>query len=131
MLSVMLSLRLEWDRKILSGEKKADIRKSIPTGAPGYTCPFRVFLYETKAQKGVGAVVGECVCYCADEVQDYGIVTEFSCLTEWQLAQYARGRKIYAWFLAEVVKYADPKPLSAFGIDRAPQSWCYVERSAA
>lgn len=131
MIKVMLSVQPYWDRKILSGEKKADIRKSIPTSAPGYTCPFRVFLYETKAQKGAGAVVGECICYCADEVQDYSIVTDFSLLTEWQLAKYARGRKIYAWFLAEVVKYDKPKPLSAFGLGRAPQSWCYVERSAA
>ena len=129
MLSVMLSEKQFWSGKILSGEKKADIRKSIPTGAPGCTCPFRVYLYETKAKKGAGAVVGECICFCADEIQDYSIVTDFSCLTEWQLAKYARGRKIYAWFLGEIVKYDKPKPLSEFGLARAPQSWCYVERA--
>lgn len=128
MFSVMLSLQPLWSRKILNREKKADIRKSIPTGEP--TFPFKVYLYETKFKKGAGAVVGECVCYCADEVQDYGIVTEFSCLTEQQLRDYARGRKIYAWFVADIVKYDKPKPLSAFGLTRAPQSWCYVERAA-
>lgn len=121
MYSVILSVKPYWSRKILSGEKTAEIRKSIPRQHCG--CPFRVFLYETKA--GRGAVVGECVCYCADQVNDYNNVTGFSLLTAPELAGYAKGRKLYAWFLAKVIRYQVPKPISDFGLKRAPQSWCY------
>lgn len=121
----MLSLNPYWDRKILRGEKTADIRKSMPHGE----CPFRVLLYETKFEKGCGAVVGECVCYSADQIQDYSTVTAFSLLSVPELAEYAGSRKIYAWFLAEVVQYSEPRTLSEFGLKRAPQSWCYVRNS--
>lgn len=125
MLNVMLSLKPYWGRKILSGEKTADIRKSMPRGEG----PFRVLLYETRFEKGCGAVVGECVCYCADQIRDYNAVTAFSLLSVPELAEYAGNQKIYAWFLAEVARYSTPRPLSDFGLQRAPQSWCYVRNS--
>ena len=122
MCSVILSMKPYWGRKILKGEKTAEIRKSMPRRSGGG--PFRVYLYETK--EGRGAVIGECVCYCADQIQDYSIVAMFSLLSVPELVAYAGSRKIYAWFLAKVVRYQDPQPLSAFGLKRAPQSWCYV-----
>ena len=118
----MLSLNPYWNRAILSGEKTADIRKSMPRRG----CPFRVFLYETKAGRGCGAVTGECVCYCVDYLSELSAVTRFSLLSVQEIADYARGRKVYAWFLARVVRYDKPKPVLEFGLARAPQSWRYV-----
>ena len=120
----MLSLKPYWDRKILRGEKTADIRKSMPRRG----CPFRTFLYETKSEGGCGAVTGECVCYCADHLRDLSAVTGFSLLSVQEITDYARGRKVYAWFLAQVVRYNVPKPISEFGLTRAPQSWRYVSK---
>lgn len=121
----MLSLKPRWNRRILDGEKTAEIRKSVPR----CKCPFRVLLYETKSGGGRGAVTGECTCYCADYLQDAAAVARFALLSAPEIEEYARGRKTSAWFLAQVVKYGAPKPLSEFGLTRAPQSWCYVGNS--
>ena len=54
-----------------------------------------------------------------------------SCLTLDDLDAYGQGKRLYGWKIANVRQYADPKPLSAFGLSRPPQSWCYVKRYAA
>jgi predicted transcriptional regulator len=110
-----------WGQKILTGEKIVEIRKSAPQRGKA---PFLVYIYETKA--GCGAVIGECVCYCTNQISDYSAVSRFSLLSTKELAEYAGSRKIYAWFLAKVVQYSEPRPLLEFGLKRAPQSWCYV-----
>ena len=58
------------------------------------------------------------------------VVTEYARLTEQQLIAYANGRPCYAWEIENVVIYDEPKPLADFGIDKAPQSWCYVKEVA-
>jgi predicted transcriptional regulator len=122
MKSVMLSLKPQWCRKILSGEKTVEIRKTIPR----CQCPFKVYLYETKL--GCGAVVGECLCYCVGKLDYLYDMTAASCLSPWQVQQYACGKNIYGWFLSSVVQYDNPRPITDFGFHRAPQSWCYAKK---
>lgn len=43
------------------------------------------------------------------------------------------GRKspyLYGWHISKLVIYDEPKPLADFGVDKAPQSWCYVKEVA-
>lgn len=121
--SVILSVRPKWLDLIFKFIKSIEVRKS----APKLKAPFKVYLYETK--QGIGAVVGECVCFCAEKVgtMDFSSITAGSCLEISEIREYARGRSVYGWYLSNVIRYEKPKPLSAFGIDRAPQSWCYVQ----
>ena len=34
---------------------------------------------------------------------------------------------LYGWHISDLVIYDKPKQLSEFNINRAPQSWCYVQ----
>jgi len=123
MQSVILSIRPHWCREIIALRKYVEVRKSHPNT----NGEFRVYLYETK--QGRGAVVGECVCWFMEKVaqRDYSVsMVAGSCLTSGQISEYAKGKPIYGWYVAQVIEYEAPKPLSEFGLQRAPQSWCYI-----
>lgn len=50
-----------------------------------------------------------------------------TCVTKSEFLDYAYGKKVYGWRIEEPNRYKTPIDLSAFGIKRPPQSWCYVE----
>lgn len=120
---ILLSIHRTHCRRILRGEKFVEIRKSRPSNID--KC--RIYLYETKADGGAGAVVGECFCYYFGEPQmpTYSL-TIGSCLSMDQLRCYSKGKPIYGWYLSGIQRYEHPRPLSYFRVERAPQSWCYV-----
>lgn len=126
MIDILLSLRPRWSRKILGGEKTIELRKSAPHDAS----VFHVYIYETKANHGRGAVVGECICYLAQKVERFYEVAAGSCVSVSNIEAYAKGKSVYGWYLAKVIIYERPRPLSNFGIVRAPQSWCYIKETA-
>jgi len=127
MIDVLLSIRPNWCKKILTGEKSVELRKSHPR----IEGEFRVYLYETKS--GRGMIVGECICWFIEraEQRSYSpVMLEGSCLTFDQISDYAKNKPVYGWYLAKVTEYKMPRPLSALGLQRAPQSWCYVKEAA-
>lgn len=124
MIDVLASIRPFWCKKILRREKPIELRKSHPNTEE----PFRVYLYETKV--GRGMVVGECICWFMEKAyqRSYSAtMVEGSCLSVDQINAYAKNKPVYGWYLAKVTEYKKPRPLSDFGIERAPQSWCYVK----
>lgn len=83
-----------------------------------------------------GKVIGEFVC---DVIFTMSItysdptsriaLKEFSytCLTDRQIIDYlGNGNQGYGWHISNLVIYDKPKELSEFGLERPPQSWCYV-----
>lgn len=50
-----------------------------------------------------------------------------TCMTKSEFLEYANGKQVYGWGIEKPKRYKTPIDLSAFGIKRAPQSWCYVE----
>lgn len=75
-------------------------------------------------------VVGRCKCYLAARVTDPSEMTvlqQSSCVTVADMRKYSGQRHICAWYLANVEKFKAPRPLKNYGIDHAPQSWCYVK----
>ena len=63
-----------------------------------------------------------------------------ACLTESELKEYAKGKTCYAWHISDLQIYDKPRHLDSFRVrvttkawsflkklERAPQSWCYVE----
>lgn len=72
MQAVILSIRKEWARLILSGDKTLEIRKTKPNYCAftisRATYPLRVFLYESKANGGRGMIVGWVDCEGVQEI---------------------------------------------------------------
>jgi predicted transcriptional regulator len=128
MIDVLLSIRPNWCKKVLSGEKPVELRKSRPCTTEK---TFQIYLYETKL--GRGAIVGGCICWMVEKAEQRSCsvaMVEGSCLTIDQIATYAKNKPVYGWYLAKVTEYKTPRPLSDLGINRAPQSWCYIKEAA-
>lgn len=52
----------------------------------------------------------------------------YTCLTDKQIIDYlGNGKQGYGWHISDLVIYEKPKELREFGINRAFQSWGYVE----
>lgn len=53
-----------------------------------------------------------------------------ACLTFGEIKSYVGigfAKTFYGWHISDLVIYDKPKQLSEFNINRAPQSWCYVQ----
>lgn len=129
MVSVLLSVRPHWCRLIFAGQKSVELRKSAPRLPQGET-QFRVLLYETRSAGGRGAVVGEAVCFIVEKATPpFNVrLSDLSCVDPDSLREYSHGRPIYGWYLAYITEYRQPRPLPDYGLQWAPQSWCYIAK---
>lgn len=119
---VLISIQPQWVDKILKLQKRWEMRKTRPKR----TGPYRVFIYQTEG----GGVVGEFVCDAFQEIGPGDITKEVlldTMLTAKEAIAYAGGMTVYLWRIRSLVDYPEPKPLAAYGLDRPPQSWCYVK----
>jgi len=133
MKSILLSVRPEWTKKILNGEKTIEIRKT----APKCKLPAIVYIYET----GGAGVVGE---FTLNEVDEFflkgsGIKIKYSCRLRFQddslekitclpydrLKSYLGDKKGYAWFIDDIRIYDKPKPLDSNRFLFHTQCKCY------
>jgi len=143
--AVLLSIKREWVKRILSGEKTIEVRKTRPRRI----LPYKVYIYETKSNGGRGAVVGEftihniipfSVPYPAWQGEAEYEILKDACLTYKEAHQYLGAETGYAWCISELKVYDKPKNLREFrapehnaNCDRnnlllaPPQSFCYVE----
>lgn len=84
--AVLISIQPDWCKKILSGEKTVEVRKTRPK----LETPFKVYIYCTKTAEGWlrtipvqgwqrmdGFVIGEFTCYKIDTIQRMGIDNNF------------------------------------------------------
>ena len=169
MKAVLISIQPKWVEKIVIGEKTIEVRKTMPK----LERPFKCYIYETQGEyktgtgifaygielkgtkKGKGKVIGEFVCR---GMMDGGshLLPKQSCLTIDEILDYAKGKRVYGWRIADLKIYDKPKELSEFRkpcpytdgtycienkceyygdwtgvcrcwVERPPQSWCYVE----
>lgn len=122
MTEIMISIQPKWAEKILNLSKRWEMRKTRPRQEG----PYRCYIYQTEG----GGVVGEFVCDSFLEIGPDDITKEVlhdTMLTVKDAITYADGKTVYLWRIRSLVDYPDPKPLSLYGLDRAPQSWCYVK----
>ena len=104
-LRILMSIRPEWTEKIFAGGEVIEVRRTAPHFENERQFPIRVYVYETKGTKakpGAGAVIGE-----------------FSC--PWVCRTNVERLRRYPMLYPR--RYAEPVPLAAFGLKRAPQSW--------
>lgn len=141
---VLLSIKPKWCELIANGKKIVEVRKTRPKLGE----PFKVYIYETKDKNfesictyskvtgvyfthRIGKVIGEFICSCITNIRADNIIQAYyqnqeTCLTDYELMEYANGRKLYYWRIFNLVIYDKPKELSEFRLKRPPQSWCYV-----
>lgn len=148
-MSILMSIKPEWCKKIIYGDKTIEIRKTKPELI---TTPFTVYVYATfggenwasyRKQKS-GYVIGAFTC---DRVVRYDIpypawqkdmnpeLKEKSCLSYMQLHRYAEPQGyVYGWHICGFDNWDTPLDISEFinskgnVFKRPPQSWAYAER---
>ncbi len=135
--AVLISIRPEWVKKIISGEKTLEVRKNRPC----LETPFKCYIYCTNngAAMGMwgkhGKVVGEFECDkitwlthigftgCPGNklvaMKSYYMVNNSfdfsdSCLTIDQIEKYLDGGDGYAWHISDLKIYETPKELPEF-----------------
>lgn len=181
MKAVLISIQPKWVEKIARGEKTIEVRKSVPK----LERPFKVYIYCTKEKRkddfitisGAFSLIRCPECAIYNRVKEYDcngkVIGEFicrgmmdggshllpkqSCLTIDEILDYAKGKRVYGWRIADLKIYGKPKELSEFTkymdcknaydccachnwdrlnlkciamnneVKRPPQSWCYVE----
>ncbi len=156
---VIISIHPEYCDLILSGEKTIELRKHPPTKlVPPFKCyVYQTGIYVPRKHGGPyamgrtpGKVVGEFIC---DRIDRYGYIYRFDnrryeymrvdekltasaidyteiCLTEAQLAEYGKKKRLYGWHITNVERYQQPKSLLDFGMIKSPQSWCYLKEGS-
>lgn len=122
MKAVMLSVRPEWWKKMLSGEKTLEIRKTHPQSEELYW-PITVLVYVS----GTGAVQGQFICPGEASEHSPHDLAGPSCVSVKDLYQYARGRRLSGWIVWALEKYDKPRPLAEFGLNHPPMSWQYID----
>ena len=139
--AVMISIHPKWCKKILSGEKTIEVRKTRPK----LDTPFKCYIYCTQSGVALGAwgkhgkVIGEFTCeriyeigkrgipenfdYCYLSLKEWGnddIETEIkaisaSCVSKEKLNAYgAKARFLYGWHISDLKIYDKPRELREF-----------------
>lgn len=130
--AILISIHKKWVEKIASGEKTIEVRKNFPR----LKQPFKCYVYETRKGNGSGKVVMEfecekCIRFHVPKKYVMPILSSrisvASCVPEDDLREYANGEPLYGWKISRVKVYDKPKDVFDFGVNRAPQSWVYVE----
>lgn len=130
MKAILMSIKPEYGEKILSGEKTVELRKTAPADLEFlFESDGTVYLYFA----GTGMVMGEFKLNQFLNKEPDGDLDAFmaaACLTAGELKAYGPGRngRFCGWQVKQAGTYVTPIPLSAFGLKRPPQSWCYVEK---
>ena len=134
--AVLISIRPEWVRKILNGQKTIEVRKTRPK----MDKPFKCYIYKC----GNGKVIGEFLCDEIININGAGRIPSDAarptCLEPAELHQYLGAATGFGWHISNLRIYDTPRELweftglreTKFGaepvqITRPPQSWRYVE----
>ncbi len=146
MMAMVLSVHPKWADMILEGRKTVEFRTvNLESYAYRHEFGHAPSWYESSwperyslaiySTAPVGMVIGEVSLRdsCDFPMNPDGhwpkILLEWGCITEEELNVYAKGRKIYANTLNHPVRYDEPRPLSAYGLKRSPQSFAYVKEA--
>lgn len=136
MKSILLSIRPQWVKKIASGKKTIEVRKTVPK-----EIPFKAYIYCTKdkIQSRGGKVIGEFMCdrfyilhpYVYDGgnadlgqrkfietftgTLEHNAILAATCLSQENIFDYIGcGNYGYGWHISDLKIYDKPKELSEF-----------------
>ncbi len=139
--AVLLPIRKQHAANIYAGTKTVELRKTVPL-FDGIDFNqeknlFRVYMYESKADGGAGAITGFFTCTgyvgaCKDTPEEKypEYFAQRAQVTREYVENYGGGGWLYGWEVRQPTRLPAPVPLSALGITRAPQSWRYLNAAA-
>lgn len=125
MINILISIKRPWSRKILSGEKTVELRKTAPRVPKGEH--ITLWLYES-GKYGSREITGKFRMIYTIPLRHMPFggaledIKRDACVTEEQLRSYM---PCCAWGVCDPVNLA-PVPLSVIGLKRPPQSWQYL-----
>ena len=131
MINILLSVRRPFSGKILSGEKRWELRKNVPRLKKGDSVT--LWLYES-GKDGKRAIIGKCRLVVTAGLRPYppkGILEwtmKQACVTEEHLRNYL---PCSVWGVQDPVRLPAAVPLSDIGLTRPPQSWQYISPEQA
>lgn len=126
MSTILLSIHPDYAEKILDGKKHYEFRKILCSRKID-----RILLYATAPiKKVVGEVeVSEVLIDCPEKI--WKMTCHGAGIDREHFAQYYNGsRKAVAYVLKHAVRYQQPRELAEYGMERAPQSFVYVDSQA-
>ncbi len=132
MKSILMSIQPKWVKKIISGEKIIEVRKTAPKEVP-----FKVYIYCTGVKNlnlteyvklfsetgGAidywhGKVVAEFICNKVETIpvdsEAFAAISKPACLTIDELLEYCSGKDMYGLHISALKIYDKPKELSDF-----------------
>lgn len=123
-MKILMSIKTEYADKILNGTKLYELRKK----------PFKenvdtIIIYSSgKVKKVVGEFkIDKIIKDSPDNIWNLGEevlgIDKKSFYEYFKHSEYA-----YAIKIKDIIKYDTPKDLKDFGINKAPQSFCYIRR---
>lgn len=131
MINILLSVRRPFSGKILSGEKRWELRKNVPRLKKGDSVT--LWLYES-GMDGTRDIIGKCRLVVTAGLRPYppkGILEwtmKQACVTEEHLRNYL---PCSVWGVQDPVRLSHAVPLSVIGMTRPPQSWRYITNEQA
>ena len=122
MASILLSIKPKYVYRILSGEKRYEYRRALPTK------PFdRVVVYCSAPVQSILCefVLSNILAFPPEELWEK--TKDFAGMAQTSFFDYFKGKQIaYAIEIGEIEKYQIPKDLfETYGL-RPPQSFCYL-----
>ncbi|CDZ23906.1 hypothetical protein CCDG5_0777 [[Clostridium] cellulosi] len=119
---ILLSINPEHVKNILIGKKRFEFRKVRCRSDVN-----KILIYSTAPVKKVVAEANIEYIIEGDIEEVWNITNEYSGISYDYYASYYEGKnKAIAYKLCNVRKYKEPKSLSEFGIQYAPQSFVYL-----
>ncbi|PNC05622.1 hypothetical protein [Akkermansia muciniphila] len=124
MINILASVRRPFSGKILSGEKRWELRKNEPCIPPENHGGVTLWLYES-GKDGERAIIGKCQLWCFIPLRHMPneLMIKEACVSVAHLQSYL---PCYAWGVQDPVRLPATAPLSAIGLTRPPQSWQYL-----
>lgn len=123
MASIILSIHKQYCLSLFAGEKKYEFRKSVPSRPVS-----SIFVYEAR---GCGKVIGELKIsetLVASPEDIWNQTKDMAGIDRESFFKYFKGKeRAVVYVIFSYSKYEIPKPLSEFGISRAPQNYIWVE----
>lgn len=119
--AILISIRQQWWDKIKTGEKKIELRKSMPQQAER-SCTCYVYVPEQKA------VVGQFFLAGVAPVQPSEELETTTCVSIEKQMEYQGNGTLYAWLIKMPAEYNYKFNLhKLLKIKRPPQSWQYCK----
>ena len=141
--AVLISIKPEWCAKIASGGKTLELRKTVPKAFIKNAFfesiePFKCYIYCTFSGpvlwldgKPINSrVIGEFVCdyiLCHCDTAYADVAERDSLVPREDIRKYGNGKEVFGWHIRNLMIYDEPRRLQEFGLERPPQSWCYVD----